>query len=119
MFGKLIGAGVGGYVFESTKNEGRCFKLVALPDKPLKFYGLKSDVGRVYGINENQADLFSMLSEATNPSSALPKVYKYYEGEVNKKIIGSNPTRKLLSSSTYWPRNCSLGNGKDSLCRIK
>ena len=87
MFGKLIGAGVGGYVFESTKNEGRCFKLVALPDKPLKFYGLKSDVGRVYGINENQADLFSMLSEATNPSSALPKVYKYYEGEVNKKLL--------------------------------
>ena len=75
MFGKLIGAGVGGYVFDSTLNDDRCYKIVALPDKPLKFYGLKSDVGRVYAINENQADLFRDLSKQQKTTSALPKVF--------------------------------------------
>ena len=87
MFGKLIGAGVGGYVFDSTLNGDRCYKIVALPDKPLKFYGLKSDVGRVYGINENQSDLFRQLAKEPTTTSALPKVYNYYEGTINVKLL--------------------------------
>ena len=87
MFGKLIGAGVGGYVFDSTLNDDRCYKIVALPDKPLKFYGLKSDVGRVYAINENQADLFRDLSKQQKTTSALPKVYNYYEGQNNPDLM--------------------------------
>jgi len=87
MFGKLIGAGVGGYVFDSTLDDDRCYKIVALPDKPLKFYGLKSDVGRVYGINENQSDLFRQLAKEPITTSALPKVYNYYEGTINVKLL--------------------------------
>ena len=87
MFGKLIGAGIGGYVFESNKDNDRCYKLVTLPSKPLKFYGLQSDVGRVYGINENQADLFHDLSTAKDVPSSLPKVYNYYEGNINHKLL--------------------------------
>ena len=87
MFGKLIGAGVGGYVFDSTRDDERCYKIVSLPDKPLKFYGLKSDVGRVYGINENQSDLFRQLAKEPITTSALPKVYNYYEGTINVKLL--------------------------------
>ena len=87
MFGKLMGAGVGGYVFESTLHNNRCYKIVALPDKPLKFFGLKSDVGRVYAINENQADLFRQLSKKKTTTSALPKVYNYYEGKNNQDLM--------------------------------
>ena len=87
MFGNLIGAGIGGYVFQSDTHDDRCYKIVSLPDKPLKFYGLQSDVGRVYGINENQADLFYQLSNANDVPSSLPKVYQYYEGNITLKLL--------------------------------
>jgi len=87
MFGKLIGAGVGGFVFDSTLHENHCYKIVALPERPLKFYGLKSEVGRVYAMNENQADLFRHLAKQDKTTSALPEVYNYYEGENNRNLM--------------------------------
>ena len=36
MFGKIVGAGQAGFVFENPKNPDSYFKIVALPEQPLE-----------------------------------------------------------------------------------
>ena len=61
MFGKLVGAGQAGFVFEKASNPDHYYKVVALGDQPLAEYGLNSTKAKMYAVNRNQARLFYQL----------------------------------------------------------
>ena len=61
MFGKIVGAGQAGFVFENPKNPDSYFKIVALPEQPLETMPLRSTKARLGAINQNQAELFFRL----------------------------------------------------------
>jgi len=86
MFGKLVGAGQAGFVFEKASNPDHYYKIVALGDQPLSEYGLKSTKAKMYAINRNQARLFYQLSKKDLGIAELPEIYSFYTGTVVPKL---------------------------------
>lgn len=86
MFGKLVGAGQAGFVFEKASNPDHYYKVVALGDQPLAEYGLNSTKAKMYAVNRNQARLFYQLSKKDLDISELPEIYSFYTGTVVPKL---------------------------------
>ena len=86
MFGKLVGAGQAGFVFEKASNPDHYYKVVALGDQPLAEYGLNSSKAKIYAVNRNQARLFYQLSKKDLDISELPEIYSFYTGTVVPKL---------------------------------
>ena len=93
MFGKLVGHGQAGFVFENPKNPNTYYKIVALPNKPLRDYGLNTSKATLYAVNQNQAELFFRLHQEQPTIPQLPKVSNFLIGEV------STPLRQNFLSS--------------------
>ena len=94
MFGKLVGHGQAGFVFENPNNSNTYYKMVALPNKPLREYGLNSTQAKLFAINQNQAELFFRLYQENLDIPQLPKVSKFLLGEV------TTPLRRNLLQTT-------------------
>jgi len=94
MFGKIVGAGQAGFVFENPKNPDSYFKIVALPEQPLETMPLRSTKARLGAINQNQAELFFRLYQENLDIPQLPKVLAFYTGRVTPKL-----RRNLLNAS--------------------
>ena len=94
MFGKLVRHGQAGFVFENPNNSNTYYKIVALPNKPLKAYGLNSTKAKLFAINQNQAELFFRLYQENLDIPQLPKVSKFLLGEV------TTPLRRNLVQTT-------------------
>ena len=86
MFGKIVGAGQAGFVFENPKNPDSYFKIVALPEQPLETMPLRSTKARLGAINQNQAELFFRLYQENLDIPQLPKVLAFYTGRVTPKL---------------------------------
>ena len=87
MFGKLVGAGQAGFVFEKASNPNHYYKIVPLGMKPLAEYGLNSLQASIYAINRNQALMYYYLSKDKSLDlPQLPKIYSFYQGAVNPKL---------------------------------
>ena len=87
MFGKLVGAGQAGFVFEKASNPNHYYKIVPLGMKPLAEYGLNSLQASIYAINRNQALMYYYLSKDKSLDlPQLPKIYSFYQGSVNPKL---------------------------------
>jgi len=86
MFGKIVGAGQAGFVFENPKNPDSYFKIVALPEQPLETMPLRSTKARLGAINQNQAELFFRLYQEDLDIPQLPKVFAFYTGIVTPKL---------------------------------
>ena len=94
MFGKIVGAGQAGFVFENPKNPDSYFKIVALPEQPLETMPLRSTKARLGAINQNQAELFFRLYQENLDIPQLPKVLAFYTGRVTPKL-----RRNLLNAA--------------------
>ena len=68
--------------------------MVALPNKPLREYGLNSTQAKLFAINQNQAELFFRLYQENLDIPQLPKVSKFLLGEV------TTPLRRNLLQTT-------------------
>ena len=86
MFGKIVGAGQAGFVFENPKNPDSYFKIVALPEQPLETMPLRSTKARLGAINQNQAELFFRIYQENLDIPQLPKVLAFYTGRVTPKL---------------------------------
>jgi hypothetical protein len=95
MFGKIVGAGQAGFVFENPKNPDSYFKIVALPEQPLEKMPLRSTKARLGAINQNQAELFFRLYQEDLDIPQLPKVFAFYTGTVTPKL-----RRNLLNAAS-------------------
>ncbi len=93
-FGRLIGAGQAGFVFQNMDNPKHYYKLVALPRSPISEYPVRSLDRNLYAVNTQQAKLFQRLFQSGNQPSALPEVYSFTEGIVDPSI-----RRQLITSS--------------------
>ena len=93
-FGRLIGAGQAGFVFQNMDNPKHFYKLVALPDNPLSSYPIRSLDRKLFAVNSQQAVLFQRLAESGNQPSALPKVYSFVQGTIDPSL-----RRQLITSS--------------------
>ena len=94
MFGKIVGAGQAGFVFENPKNPDSYFKIVALPEQPLETMPLRSTKARLGAINQNQAELFFRLYQENLDTPQLPQVLAFYTGRVTPKL-----RRNLLNAA--------------------
>ena len=95
MFGKIVGAGQAGFVFENPKNPDSYYKIVALPEQPLEKMPLRSTKARLGAINQNQAELFFRLYQEDLDIPQLPKVFAFYTGTITPKL-----RRNLLNSAS-------------------
>ncbi len=95
MFGRIVGAGQAGFVFENPKNPDSYFKIVALPEQPVESMPLRSTKARLGAINQNQAELFFRLYQENLDIPQLPKVFAFYTGKVTPKL-----RRNLLNASS-------------------
>ncbi len=93
-FGRLIGAGQAGFVFQNMDNPKHYYKLVALPRYPLSKYPVRSLDRKLYAVNLMQAELFERLAASGNQPSSLPKVYSFVKGKTDPSL-----RRQLISSS--------------------
>ena len=84
-FGKLIGAGQAGYVFQNMDNPEHYLKLVQLPkpDEPL------SANDALLAVNQQQSELIQVLFRGNAPR-VFPVIYNYSEGKVTPML--SSPT---------------------------
>ena len=94
MFGKIVGAGQAGFVFENPKNPDSYFKIVTLPEQPLEKMPLRSTKARLGAINQNQAELFFRIYQENLDIPQLPKVFAFYTGRVTPKL-----RRNLLNAA--------------------
>lgn len=97
-FGRLIGAGQCGYVFQNMDQPEHYLKIVALPNKPLSEYPHKSWDAALYAANQNQSQLMKQLFESGNMPASLPKIYSYTEGKITPLI-----QRQLMESDEFFP----------------
>lgn len=93
-FGRLIGAGQAGYVFQNMDNPKHYYKLVALPRYALSEYPVRSLDRKLYAVNSMQAQLFQRLSQSGNQPESLPKVYSFVTGNTDPSL-----RRQLIASS--------------------
>ena len=103
MFGKIVGAGQAGFVFENPKNPDSYFKIVVLPEQPLETMPLRSTKARLGAINQNQAELFFRLYQENLDIPQLPKVLAFYTGRVTPKL-----RRNLLNAASEDVRTCKI-----------
>ncbi len=93
-FGRLIGAGQAGYVFQNMDNPKHYYKLVALPKRNLSEYPVRSLNRKLYAVNLMQAELFERLALSGNQPASLPKVYSFVQGTIDPSL-----RRQLITSS--------------------
>jgi len=88
-FGKLIGAGQAGYVFQNMDNPEHYLKLVQLPkpDEPL------SANDALLAVNQQQSELIQVLFRGNAPQ-VFPVIYNYSEGKVTPML-----RRQLIESA--------------------
>ena len=121
MFGKIVGAGQAGFVFENPKNPDSYFKIVALPEQPLETMPLRSTKARLGAINQNQAELFFRLYQENLDIPQLPKVLAFYTGRVTPKLRRhllnaaldldlQNPIAESLGYKTDGPMSSLIRN---------
>ena len=93
-FGRLIGAGQAGFVFQNMDNPKHFYKLVALPSHPLSTYPIRSLDRKLFAVNSQQAILFQRLAESGNQPPSLPKVYSFVQGTIDPSL-----RRQLITSA--------------------
>ena len=105
-FGRLIGAGQAGYVFQNMDQPENYLKIVALPNKPLHEYPKNSLDAALYAVNQNQSQLMRQLFESGNAPPSLPKIYSYTEGKITpliqKQIMDSDELFPWEDADDFW-----------------
>lgn len=97
-FGRLIGAGQAGYVFQNMDQPEHYLKLVALPNKPISEYPTKSLDAARFAVNQQQAELMQRVFETGNAPPSLPRIYSYTEGKITPLI-----QQQLMESDDLFP----------------
>jgi len=93
-FGRLVGVGQAGFVFQNMDNPKHFYKLVALPNQPLSTYPIRSLDRKLFAVNSQQAVLFQRLAESGNQPSSLPQVYSFVQGTIDPSL-----RRQLITSA--------------------